>query len=71
LNAAVPPEPLELIELPAFKYVKIVTNSFGDEWRRVRELAEQGGYKRSLIEREIYLDWRGEGWPSSLLQYLL
>jgi hypothetical protein len=65
LNAKVPPEPLELIELPAFKHVEIITNSFGDEWRRVRDLAEQAGFKRTLIEREVYLDWRGEGNPES------
>jgi hypothetical protein len=65
LNAKIPPGPLELIELPAFKHVEIITKSFGDEWRRVRDLAEQAGFKRTLIEREVYLDWRGEGNPES------
>jgi len=64
-SATIPPAPLELIELSALKYVEIITNSFGDEWRRVRDLAEQSGFDRNLIEREVYLDWRGEGNPGS------
>jgi hypothetical protein len=60
-----PPLPLEVIELPLLKYVEIITNSFGDDWRRVRDLAEQSGFARSLVEREVYLSWRGEGDPES------
>ena len=60
-EAIVPPPPIEFITLATFKYIELVTNSFGDEWRRVRDLAEQSGYERSLIEREVYHSWQGLG----------
>ena len=36
-SATNPPAPLELIELHALQYVELITNAFGDEWRRVRD----------------------------------
>ena len=57
--------PFEFITLAAFTYVELVTNSFGDEWRRLRDLAEQSGFERSLVEREVYHSWKGAGHPET------
>jgi hypothetical protein len=60
-----PPAPFELLTLAAFKYVELLTNAFGDEWRRIRDLAEQSGFERSLVEREVYHSWKGLGNPET------
>ena len=60
-----PPAPLELVALSPFRYLELVTNRFGDEWRRIRDFAEKHGFERTLIEREVYLDWKGVGHPES------
>jgi hypothetical protein len=59
------PAPLEAVTLGAFRSVEIVTNSFGDEWRRVRDLAEAAGHERTTVEREVYHAWHGEGHPDT------
>jgi hypothetical protein len=56
-----PMPPIEFITLRAFKYIELLISSFGDKWREIRDLAEQSGYKRSLIEREVYHSWQGSG----------
>jgi predicted transcriptional regulator YdeE len=57
--------PFEFITLAAFKYVELLTNAFDDEWRRIRDLAEQSGFERSLVEREVYHSWKGVGHPET------
>jgi hypothetical protein len=60
-----PPDPISRVELSAFKHIEIVTDRFGDEWRRVRDLAEHQGFERSLVEREVYHAWHGVGDPQT------
>jgi hypothetical protein len=60
-EAIVPPPPIEFIMLANFRYIELVTSSFGDQWRRIRDLADESGYERSLIEREVYHSWQGPG----------
>jgi len=56
-----PPAPLEFMTLGSFRYLQFLTNSFGDKWRQIRDFAEEQGFERSLVEREVYVDWKGTG----------